>query len=85
MGPSTVLSDLRLPEQFDAMGELIARADVARRTRISADPNQHVRWLEAFLPLGFAEINLHNVCCEEQERFIDVFGARVATAQALIS
>jgi hypothetical protein len=45
--------------------------------RVSADPEQHVRWLEEDIAMGYEEINLHNVCREEQDRFINTFGAKV--------
>jgi coenzyme F420-dependent glucose-6-phosphate dehydrogenase len=52
-----------------------------RRTmRISADLETHLRWLEEDVALGFEEINLHNDCRDELERFIDVFGKRVLPA-----
>ena len=51
--------------------------EVRRKVRVSADPERRLCWLEEDLQLGFAEINLHSICREEQERFIDVFGAHV--------
>lgn len=78
--PSSVLAELRTPAQFDAAGRSVTPDEVRRKVRVSADPEQHLRWLEADLRLGFEEINLHNVCREEQERFIDVFGRQVLPA-----
>jgi len=75
--PSAVLAELRTPAQFDAAGLSVMPDEVRRKVRVSADPEQHLRWLEADLRLGFAEINLHNVCRESQERFIELFGQRV--------
>lgn len=77
MFPSPVLADLRMPEQFDAACEYVRPEDVQKKMRISADPEQHLEWLEEDTKMGFVEINLHNVHREEQERFIDVFGERV--------
>jgi probable non-F420 flavinoid oxidoreductase len=71
------LAELRTPAQFEAASESLSPRDVGRKMRVSADPEQHLRWLEQDLELGFAEINLHNVCRAEQERFIEVFGERV--------
>ena len=51
--------------------------DVGQKMRVSSDPERRLRWLEQDLELGFTEINLHNVCRAEQERFIEVFGERV--------
>jgi coenzyme F420-dependent glucose-6-phosphate dehydrogenase len=75
--PSPVLSDLRLPSQFDAIGEAISPADVKEKMRVSADVEQHLEWLREDVEMGFEEINLHCVHVEQQERFIDVFGEKV--------
>jgi coenzyme F420-dependent glucose-6-phosphate dehydrogenase len=75
--PSPVLSDLRLPTQFDAVGEGVSKADVREKMRVSADVEQHLEWLAGDVEMGFEEINLHCVHRDEQARFIDVFGERV--------
>jgi probable non-F420 flavinoid oxidoreductase len=77
MLPSPVLAELRLPMQFDLLGEALTPDHCRERMRVSSDPEQHLRWLEEDVAMGYAEINLHNVCREEQERFIDVFGEKV--------
>jgi len=78
--PSPVLATLRMPADFDAAGMRISRDEVRKMMRISADPQQHLHWLQQDRALGFTEINLHNVCREEQERFITVFGKSVLPA-----
>jgi coenzyme F420-dependent glucose-6-phosphate dehydrogenase len=75
--PSPVLSDLRTPAQFDAIGEGVRPDEVREKMRISADVEQHLAWLQEDVEMGFEEINLHCVHVEEQERFIDVFGEKV--------
>jgi coenzyme F420-dependent glucose-6-phosphate dehydrogenase len=75
--PSPVLSDLRLPSQFDAIGEGVRPDEVKAKMRISADVERHLAWLREDAEMGFEEINLHCVHRGEQERFIDVFGERV--------
>ncbi|HEX7241184.1 MAG TPA: TIGR03885 family FMN-dependent LLM class oxidoreductase [Longimicrobiaceae bacterium] len=77
MLPSHVISHLRTPAQFDAVGEVVRPEDVKRKMKISADPEWHLEWLRECVEMGFEEINLHCVNREEQERFIDVFGERV--------
>jgi hypothetical protein len=49
--------------------------------RISADPQQHIEWLQKDIELGFKELVLHNVNLE-QEQFIEVFGEKVLPAIA---
>lgn len=75
--PSPVLAVLRLPAEFEGASSFITREDVAGKIRCSSDPERHLEWLMEFAEMGFEEINLHNVCREGQERFIDDFGARV--------
>jgi coenzyme F420-dependent glucose-6-phosphate dehydrogenase len=75
--PSPVLSDLRLPSQFDAIGEGVRPDEVKAVMRVSADVEQHLAWLRDDVDMGFAEINLHCVHRDQQERFIDVFGEKV--------
>jgi probable non-F420 flavinoid oxidoreductase len=75
--PSPVLSDLRLPSQFDAAGESVRPEDMKQKMRVSADVEQHLAWLAEDVEMGFEEINLHCVHREQQERFIEVFGERV--------
>jgi len=77
MHPSPVLAQLKLPAEFDAAAEYTRREDVAKKMRISADPERHLEWLLGDTELGFEEINLHCVNRREQERFIEVFGERV--------
>lgn len=74
---SDALPELRTPAQFAAASEALSPRDVRERMRVSSDPERHLRWLEQDLELGFAEINLHNVCRDEQKRFIEVFSERV--------
>jgi coenzyme F420-dependent glucose-6-phosphate dehydrogenase len=75
--PSPVLATLRMPADFEKIGAYVRREDVADRVRISSDPERHLEWLREDVELGFEEINLHNICREEQERFLDLFGERV--------
>lgn len=76
---SRVLSELRMPNQFDAIGDLIRPEDLHDHIRISADPSQHVEWLQQDMEMGFERIFIHNVN-REQERFIEVFGEKVLPA-----
>jgi len=73
---SPVLSDLRSPQQFDAMAEFVKPEDMYEYVRISSDPQQHIEWLQKDIELGFNEISLHNVN-REQQGFIQVFGEKV--------
>lgn len=75
--PSAVLADLRLPSQFDAVGEGVRPDEVKALMRVSADVERHLEWLRGDVEMGFEEIHLHCVHVEEQERFIDVFGEKV--------
>jgi hypothetical protein len=61
------------PEQFEAIARYVRPEDLDASVRISADPQQHLAWLQQDLALGVSQINLHNVN-REQEAFIEVFG-----------
>ncbi len=74
--PSTVLGELRTPQQFDAMARYVRPDDLHTKIRISSDPARHAAWIREYLDLGFQEINVHNVTTH-QEGFIDAFGERV--------
>ncbi|GAB3502446.1 TIGR03885 family FMN-dependent LLM class oxidoreductase [Spirosoma knui] len=77
--PNGMLTELRLPEQFDMAGDLVNVSEVDKMVNISADPSQHVAWLQQYADLGFEQLSLHNVNLE-QERFIDDFGQNVLPA-----
>lgn len=76
---NVLLTELKTTEQFDAAGEFVAPDELAPHVRISADPPQHVEWIQQYAALGFDEIILHNVN-RQQERFIQVFGEKVLPA-----
>ena len=73
---SPLLADLRAPQQFDEAAKFVTPQDMDPDVRISADPEQHVQWLQQFIDLGFEEIYLHNVN-REQQQFIEDFGEKV--------
>ncbi|MCC9167328.1 TIGR03885 family FMN-dependent LLM class oxidoreductase [Pontibacter harenae] len=74
--PSAVLSDLRTAKQLEQSAMFVREEDMKEHVRISAEPNQHLEWLQQDLELGFTQLMLHNVNLE-QERFIEVFGDKV--------
>jgi probable non-F420 flavinoid oxidoreductase len=74
--PSAVLTDLRLPEDFDAAAELVTPDMLEGRIRMSADVDEHVRWLKEDRELGFSEVLIHNVGRNQRE-FIKAFGEHV--------
>jgi probable non-F420 flavinoid oxidoreductase len=73
---STVLGDMWMVEQFDAMGEFVQRNELMDMVRISADVQQHMDWIKKDMELGFERIILHNVN-RQQELFIQDFGEKV--------
>ena len=74
--PNQVLTDLRMPEQFDQLGTLVNLQEVDKMVHISADTGQHLAWLQEYIDLGFEQLLLHNVNLDH-ERFIDDFGQAV--------
>ena len=78
---SVALAELWTPKQFDAAAQFVRPEDMDSAVRISADPQQHIEWLQKDIELGFSELVLHNVNLE-QEQFIEVFGEKVLPAIA---
>ncbi|MBD1849984.1 TIGR03885 family FMN-dependent LLM class oxidoreductase [Leptolyngbya sp. FACHB-711] len=76
---SKVLTELKTPDQFDAMGELVQPDELDPFVRISADLQQQIDWLQQDVELGFDELLLHNVNLQ-QEEFIEDFGRVVIPA-----
>ncbi|MUG91403.1 TIGR03885 family FMN-dependent LLM class oxidoreductase [Scytonema sp. UIC 10036] len=74
-----VMTELRTPQQFDAVGKFVQPKELHEHVRISADIQQHIEWLQKDIELGFDELILHNVN-REQEQFIEVFGEKVLPA-----
>ena len=71
-----LMTELRTPAQFDAAGQFVQPEELNEHVRISADPQQHIDWLQQDLELGFSELILHNVN-RDQQQFIEVFGEKV--------
>lgn len=71
--------DLDTPESFERASAFVRPDDVHQGVRISADLEQHTAWLADYAELGFDEIYLHHVG-QEQDAFIDAFGAEVLPA-----
>lgn len=68
--------NLEFPEQFDVAATHVRPEDVCRSVLVSADLSRHAAELRALADLGFDGIYLHHVG-QEQDRFIDLFGAKV--------
>lgn len=73
---SKVLADLRRPHQFEAAAKFVRPEDMDGGVRISADPVQHLEWLQRDLELNLAGLMLHNVG-RNQHEFIETFGSQV--------
>jgi probable non-F420 flavinoid oxidoreductase len=68
--------NLELPEQFDAAAVHVRPEDLHEAVVVSSDPARHAERLHGFVELGFDALYLHHVG-QEQERFVEVFGAKV--------
>jgi coenzyme F420-dependent glucose-6-phosphate dehydrogenase len=74
--PSSLLSDIRTPQGFDAAGSIVKPADLTQGVRISESIDQHLEWLWGDVNAGASHLYLHNVNTS-QEKFIEDFGDRV--------
>jgi probable non-F420 flavinoid oxidoreductase len=77
--PSSILNELRVPAQFDALGAVVQPSELDGYVRISADLAQHRDWLHQDEQLGFSRVYLHNVN-RAQAPFIDAFAEQVLPA-----
>jgi coenzyme F420-dependent glucose-6-phosphate dehydrogenase len=73
---SRLLTDLRMPADFEAAATFVRAEDMRGPVRISSDAARHAAWIHDDLELGFDSVMLHNVH-RDQLRFIDVFGETV--------
>jgi coenzyme F420-dependent glucose-6-phosphate dehydrogenase len=74
-----VMTQLKTPQQFDAAGRFVKPEELRQQIRVSSSLQQHIEWLQNDVELGFDELILHNVTCE-QEQFIEAFGEKVLPA-----
>jgi coenzyme F420-dependent glucose-6-phosphate dehydrogenase len=74
-----LIADLVMPADFDAATRHVAAEALRGTLRVCADLEQHRRWLERDLELGFDEIHLNHVGADP-ERFIRAFGDPVLPA-----
>ncbi|MFE9749962.1 TIGR03885 family FMN-dependent LLM class oxidoreductase [Saccharothrix saharensis] len=74
--PPPICWDLDTAEHFDLVSEDVSVERVAGVVNVSSDLGLHAKTVREYADLGFEEIYLHHVG-QEQERFLDAFGARV--------
>lgn len=74
--PSNVISDLKTPEQFDAIGEKVSEQDIEEHVIIGTEPNIFIEKIKAYEQLGFDTVIIHNVN-KDQEGFIEFFGKEI--------
>lgn len=74
--PSVLAWELEHPVQFDAAARHVEPDDVDGPVLISSDLGRFSDWLAELADLGFDGLYLHHVG-QEQESFIDAFGAKV--------
>jgi coenzyme F420-dependent glucose-6-phosphate dehydrogenase len=74
--PSTVLTEISEPEEFDRAAASVKPEDLEGSIRMSADPEQHIEWLSQDIELGFDVIFVHQVG-RDQRTFLQVFGEQV--------
>ena len=72
-----VLAILRTPAQFDQASRTVAPADLAHSVRMSADLGRHAAWLREYADLGVDEVYLMNANQDNQQEFVETFGAKV--------
>lgn len=76
---SEIQADLKMPAHFEAVGNLVRPEDMTRGVRVSANLDDHIRWLQEDIDLGFDHIFLHNAAADQQS-FIQTFASEVLPA-----
>lgn len=74
--PSSTLSDLSTPAQFDELGKNVRKEDMAKHVLIASDAGSFIDAIRGYAALGFSKIIVHNVN-RKQEDFISFFGKEV--------
>ncbi|PSR55747.1 LLM class F420-dependent oxidoreductase [Adhaeribacter arboris] len=74
--PSVLLAEVPTPAGFDAAGTMVKPEEMEPHVRISPKSEDHLKWLQQDIDLGFTRLYLHNVN-REQEQFIQTFGQYV--------
>ncbi|HEX9068485.1 MAG TPA: TIGR03557 family F420-dependent LLM class oxidoreductase [Ktedonobacterales bacterium] len=69
-------SDIRNPEDFEAMAKIVRPENFANRVLTSADLAEHAAHIQHFIDLGFDEVYVHNVG-RNQEEFLRAYGRDV--------
>jgi G6PDH family F420-dependent oxidoreductase len=71
--------DIRSPFDFEQMAKLVRPEDFEGRMLISSDLEEHRRYIQRFLDLGFHRVYLHNVGRNQRE-WLEAFGREVLPA-----
>ncbi|GAB6057978.1 TIGR03885 family FMN-dependent LLM class oxidoreductase [Desulfonatronum parangueonense] len=74
---SSLLAQLRLPSEFEAVGKYVRPEDMHPHVRISSDLGKHLEWIREDMNMGFSTITLHNVH-RDQEAFVRDFGPEIS-------
>jgi G6PDH family F420-dependent oxidoreductase len=59
--PRRLLTELRLPGEFEEVAELVGEDEIAERIVSGADPDEHVERIEAYVQAGFDHVHVHQV------------------------
>jgi coenzyme F420-dependent glucose-6-phosphate dehydrogenase len=68
--------DIRNPEDFAAMAQVVRPENFEGRVFMSPDLDAHAAHLQHYIDLGFDQVYVHNVG-RNQEAFVEAFGKRV--------
>jgi G6PDH family F420-dependent oxidoreductase len=69
-------ADIRNPEDFAAMAQIVRPENFEGRVFMSPDLDAHTAHLQHYIDLGFDQVYIHNVGRNQQE-FIEAFGRNV--------
>lgn len=76
-----IQADLKMPQDFDAVGKMVRVEAMDQYLRISCDLDQHIAWLRGDIALGFERIFVFSAT-QDQTALIRDFGRHVLPALA---
>ncbi|MDQ4149990.1 MAG: TIGR03557 family F420-dependent LLM class oxidoreductase [Actinomycetota bacterium] len=77
--PGPLITELRLPEEFEAVAELITEERVASDVVCSKDPEQHISKIREAINAGFDHVWVHQVG-PNQEQMFDLYEREILPA-----
>ena len=77
--PGVVTQELRTPDDYDALAEMVDPETVSEHVRIAADPETHLEWLAGDVAHDVDRIYVHDVTTGQRQFIEEVLGPAADT------